>query len=144
MKKLSSLIGALLGILSLEFLFGMIANLYVEFPDTTDQQALIDASWKHWPVATHMILALGILLLALTVAILGLRTKQKAISAMSMIGFLSLVAAALGGDRFVRTQHEAWSLTMAIGFIVAMGVYGRLMALVQSKSAGMMQPTQKE
>lgn len=134
MKKMYNMLAAMLGLLSLEFLLGMISNLYVTFPDTTDQQALIDASWKHWATASHIILGVLIVLLSLMILVLGVRSKVRTISAMSVVGFLAILAAATGGDRFVRTQHDAWSLMMAIGFIVAMGVYGRLMAMVQEKA----------
>ncbi len=126
----------MLGLLSAEFLLGMLSNLYVEFPTTTDQQTLMDATWKHWQTASHAILGILIVLIGLWLVILSIKAKVRSVTVISVLAFLSLVLAAVGGDRFVRTQHNVWSLTMAVGFIVAMGLYGRLLALVQSATNG--------
>lgn len=124
MKSLTKMSGALMGLLSLQFILGMIANLYVEFPDTTDQAQLWQAAWSTWSVAAHMVVALLILVLGLVIAL-----RAKAGKVLAWLGFVGILVAALGGEEFVRLQTETWSLVMAFGFIAAMGLYGRFMAV---------------
>ena len=131
MNKISNLTAALLGLLSVEFVLGMISNLFVTFPDTTDQAQLMSASWHHWATASHIILGVGIVVLGFTVMIVSIQSKNRLLMMLGILGFTAILTAAVAGDRFVRTQHAAWSLTMAIGFIIAMGIFGRLMSLAK-------------
>lgn len=124
------MLSAMLGLLSLQFLLGIVANLYVTFPESTDKATLWHAAWSHWSTAAHAILGVLIVLLGLVVLIKAIRLRQGNFSALAIIGFIMLLVAAFGGEEFVSTQKDAYSLVMAIGFIVAMGIYGRLLAAV--------------
>lgn len=126
MQNITKLSGALMGLLSLQFLLGMIANLYVALPHSADQASNWNAAWSNWAVASHMVVAIAILILGLVIAF-----RSRAGKALAWAGLVFILVAAMGGEEFVRTQTETWSLVMAIGFIVAMGLYGRLMAIAQ-------------
>lgn len=121
---------AMLGLLSLQFLLGIISNLYFKFPDTTDQAQLWKAAWGNVATASHLIIGTVIVLLGLVMLIQALRSTQKIFSMLAIIAFVLVLLAAFGGEEFVRTQSDGYSVVMAVGFIGAMGVYGRLLATV--------------
>lgn len=126
-KSIQRLTQGLMVGLAFEFIFGMVANLFFEFPDTTNVQTLRDASLHNVWVATHIFLGLFLVLMGAFVLFRAYQMKNKKFIAMAGLGFISLLVAATGGDRFVNTQQEMWSLIMAIGFILSMAFYGQLM-----------------
>lgn len=117
----------MLGLLSLQFILGMISTLYTKFPETTDQAELWRAANSDWATLGHMIVGTLIVILGLVLVVKGAKLK-KPFSMLTLIAFVAVLIAAFGGEEFVRTQNDVYSMVMAVGFIVSMGVYGRLLA----------------
>jgi hypothetical protein len=115
--------GLLIG-LAIQYVFGMVVNLYYEFPDTTDAHALEQAAWSHWPLAVHMILAILLVISAIVFVVQAVRAKDKRWIMISSLGLIALALAGHFGDQFVRTQQEGYSFAMAMAFIVAAVAYG--------------------
>ncbi len=118
----------MLGLLSLQFILGAISNLYVKFPDTADQATLWHTANTNWMTLSHMIVGTVIVVLGLVILVKGIKLKQRMFSPLAIIALVAILVSAVGGEEFVRTQKDAFSLVMAFGFIVAMGLYGRLLA----------------
>ncbi len=121
--------------LPIQFILGMILNLYVKFPDTTDQAKLWDFARTNGLVLSHIILGLVLLVVSIILLIKIARYKMRPLTILATIGLLGILVAIYGGEEFVKTQSDAYSLVMALGFIVAGAVYGRLMgALMMARS----------
>lgn len=133
LHSFSILIAIVLGI---EFVFGMIVNLFVSIPSVllhpqglTLSISLIIAAlaWSITSGKLFLILhsTLGILLLGLSVFYLGVAHRAKAVGAI-LIGWLGLLAilfAALNGVLFLLAQQAINSIWMAAGFGVAIMLY---------------------
>ncbi len=115
--------GLTLGLV-LQYILGIIANLYAKFPDTTNRGDLWHAAWSNGIVAAHIILGLLMTLSSLIFLVRALRRNDKTWRWVAIIGFIAIWAAAFGGSQFVATQNDAYSLLMALGFLVAIVVYG--------------------
>ncbi len=135
LKSLSMMTSTMLGFLSLQFILGVLSALYVTFPDTTDQKTLMDFANQHWQTMSHFILGIILVLFGLWILIQAIRRKQKPFGIVATIAFIMVLVAGYGGDQFVRTQNDAYSVVMAVAFIIAMGLYGRLLAALMVAQA---------
>lgn len=117
----------MLFLLTLEFILGMLAALYVTFPTTSDQHRLWDYAWSDSITATHMVVAMILVVFGIYTLIRSIRLKRKSFLISSSIGLAAILLAAVGGERFVSTQSAGWSLLMALSFLLALSMYGRFL-----------------
>jgi O-antigen/teichoic acid export membrane protein len=115
-------IGLTIG-LALQYCLGMITNLFVEFPDTTNENTLWHAAWSHLPLALHIILGLFLLIGSVSLLIRSIKQKNKRWTTAALIGFVAILAAMMSGSLFVGSQKDVYSLSMALAFIVAVLAY---------------------
>jgi hypothetical protein len=115
---------ALLGMLILQYLFGMYASLFVHFPDTKNEVALWEFARVQWSVIIHIIIAAGLVLGGIVFLIRALRKKEKVWIIASSLGLFGLLIASFGGARFVPTQQGGYSYLMAVGFLLSFLSYG--------------------
>jgi hypothetical protein len=117
---------AILAVLALQFVAGMITNLYVEFPDSLPH----GSAWA-WAFARTSIIpvhvALGTLLLVLSLIAIELAwwADTRLGFASVLAGFLLIALAYLCGIWFLTYgQSNVSSLLMALGFMGAFVAYG--------------------
>ncbi len=129
-KRLNVLRGTFLVtliLLVIQYIFGMIVNLYVQFPST-----LIGgkAVWG-WAMSStlvvpiHALLGTVLLIAAIVALVLSIRIRRVPELLTSVLGFVMIVFAWLSGILFLSFgQQNGVSLQMAIGFIGAVIAYG--------------------
>ena len=124
-RALRMIVLATLVALIAEFVLGIIANLYVEFPNTITNGDAWNWSMTHSPVVLgHVIVGGTLVLLSLTAMVLSVVARRASGVVYSSLGFVLIVFAWLEGVAFLsHGQQNGSSLNMAIGFIGAIVVY---------------------
>lgn len=109
-------------LLVVQYIFGMIANLYVQLPAHADKN--LGLSHGGWIVWVHILL--GTLLVFGTIAlyIRAVKAKNKIWKISGGISSLSVILAWAYGDDFFVGQKNADSLAMSIFFIIALIALG--------------------
>lgn len=127
-NKLSKHALSILGLLTIQYAFGMIANLYVTFPANNTDYQQWEFAGTQFIVMAHIIV--GFLILFGTIALLvrAIRTNDKAWKTPSIVAVVSVVLAIMSGSEFISTQTQLYSLIMATLFLVisasiAWGIY---------------------
>ncbi|MGH7203495.1 MAG: hypothetical protein ACREHC_03570 [Candidatus Levyibacteriota bacterium] len=114
----------LIGMLSLQFLLGMFANLFIEFPEKASEKQLWAFTWTQIPLDLHIIIGLGLLIGAVVLFIKAIRQKNRQWLIASSIGGVAIVVADYTGASFISSQSDSYSFAMAVSFIVALLAYG--------------------
>ncbi len=124
-RRLRLVVQATLIALVAEFVLGMVANLYTQFPDTIANGDAWNWSMAHSPVVLgHVILGAGLVLLALTAVVLSIVVRRASGIVYSCLGFALILFAWRAGVAFLtHGQQNGSSLGMAVGFIGASVVY---------------------
>jgi len=70
-------------------------------------------------------IAIGLIILAGSIqyAAKTFIKKQKQLYAYGIVGLVGVLLALVGGEGFMETQNDAYSMLMSVGFIVAMVAY---------------------
>lgn len=128
-----SIIGTLVG-LGLEFLLGMIVNLYVQFPANSPNGNVFTWVTQHSTLTMiHILLGTVILVLGLFNLILTTSMQGKVAIITSIVGFVSILFSWGSGMAFLTNgQQNMMSLDMSIGFILSVFVYGYQLRLLRA------------
>lgn len=113
--------------LAVQFILGMANNLFGTFPATSDVLAALESGDQ--ALVAHMAVAFVLLALGVLVAVLGFRKPlPRKVAALGVAGVLSIFWAFESGIEFVLSGFGSnlWSFSMAVGFLVALAVYGFL------------------
>lgn len=127
-------------LLAVEFLLGMLVNLFVQIPTplpgTTPSNSGGLLQGLGWSLAQnsmpmlllHVVLGLVLVLISLVLIVLSIIDRQRRWVAASLIAAGGIIIATLSGAGFVDTGVAASSLVMSIGFLLslisyAMGLY---------------------
>jgi hypothetical protein len=113
-----------MGALVVQYLLGMYVNLFVPFPENATEGQLWAFSWSQPALAAHIVLAFLLSLGAIILCIRSVRSKSRVWIWSSFIGLIALLAAGFSGSRFIPTQTDAYSYSMALWFIAAFASYG--------------------
>ena len=105
------MIGITLVLLLAQFLLGTYVNLFVPAPN--GQPLLI----------AHIVVGTLLLVVALITTIVAVVGRRPAAAVLSVVGLGLLVAAWIGGIRFLGAGHSADSFLMAAGFVLAASSY---------------------
>ena len=105
--------------LIIQYLLGMITNLFVQFPDTKNEGKLWLYAWSQTSLALHIVLGILLLLGSVILLIRAFVRKDGAWILASTLGFLTILGSGIAGAIFVTKQSDVYSLAMALGFIVA-------------------------
>lgn len=122
--KLKKQATGILAILIIQYAFGMIVNLYIQFPQGKNEGQSWQFAWSQWPLAVHIILGIGLVIGSIALLIRAIRFKNTAWIRVAWIGVAGIFLAALGGSLFVPKQTAAYSLLMAASFLLAFAAYG--------------------
>ncbi len=118
----------MLALLVVQFILGMLANLYSKIP----QQKSYEVFHHFGFIVVHAYN--GVLLLALAIIFL-VQTVRKGGDRRPVIGGLANISIAfVCGEIFVVTQNDIWSLVMAIAFLGAFASYARIVFSERGKS----------
>lgn len=122
-RSLSMHAFGMIGVLALEYLFGMFTTLFVTFPQNEKEKQLWQFAWRQAPVAIHVIL--GFVLFAGTLALLirALVKKETQWIISGTIATISVFAAIIAGALFIPHQTDWYSFIMAVSFIIALLAY---------------------
>jgi hypothetical protein len=129
--KLARVRGAATGgvfMLILQFLLGIIYNLYGTAPTSTKAIGLFSNGW----LIVHEIMA--ILLLAATIGLVvqAIRTASGLAKGLSWVALISIVGAIGAGISFTRSGASGASLGMALAFALALWCYAVLLVRLPS------------
>jgi quinol-cytochrome oxidoreductase complex cytochrome b subunit len=125
----------LLSMLAIQFILGMILNLYVKLPKvhpgTTGNFFSRAVHSFGWAVTNgagialllHVIIAAGLLLGSLTLVFRAAAARSKPWLAVSIVGALAIITALTNGLAFIGYDNDTASFIMAIGFITATVAY---------------------
>jgi hypothetical protein len=121
--------------LVVQFLFGMLVNLFVQIPiplpgttPSTSRGFLQGLGWSLTQTSmpmllVHVVLGLVLVLVSLALLVLSIVARQGRWVAASLIAAVGIIIAALSGMGFVDTGVADGSLVMSIGFLLALGSY---------------------
>ena len=114
--------GMLVG-LSLQYILGMITNLFVKFPETGTASDFWGFVWRQGLIIAHIVIGTGLLFGAIGLVIRSVRGHQRGWIMSSGIGLVMVVLAYIGGVTFVPTQADGFSLLMALATLAAFLAY---------------------
>lgn len=121
-----------------QFILGMFANLFVQFPNSLPNGNAWSWAMSHSTVLyAHIVLGTAIVLLSLVLLGLSIAYRRAFVITLPILGLLMVILAWLSGDDFLaRGQQNTSSFTMAIGFIGALVFYmGEYYALLRHRSS---------
>jgi hypothetical protein len=119
--------------LIVQFILGMIYNLYGTAPTSTKSIGLFSSP----DLALHVILGILLFLAAIGSLVQALRVRHSLSIWLSAVGLLSILGAGLAGLGFAGSGAAGASLGMSLAFAVALACYVILVfALPSSASAG--------
>jgi uncharacterized BrkB/YihY/UPF0761 family membrane protein len=130
MSKVAIGASLMLGLLSIQYILGKLTNLYVSLPAVADTQERTKELFTNWQYAGHIIVGMLLVIVGILLVIHSFKKKHSGMKMLSIIGLLALMVASYGGKSYVSSYDSGDSLIMSLGFIVAMGVYGRFLSLV--------------
>jgi hypothetical protein len=105
--------------LIIEFILGMIYNLYGTAPTSTKSVGLFSS-----PVlALHVIVGILLVIAAVAQLIRAIGVRHKLTIWMSAVGLLSIIAGDFAGLGFTRSGAAGASLGMSLAFAVALACY---------------------
>lgn len=110
-------------VLAVQFIVGMYIALYVEFPENASVQAAWDFARGNGWILLHIALGLIILAGSIQYVVVAFMKKQKQLYGYGIVGLVSVLVALGGGEGFMSTQDDAYSMLMAVGFILAIVTY---------------------
>ncbi len=114
----------MIAMLAVQYILGMVNNLFVKFPDTTRPGLLWEFARSQAWIMVHMILGALLLINATVILVLAFRRNHPVWKSYSIAGLAGIALAFLSGIGFVTTQADPYSLLMALGFLLALVVYG--------------------
>jgi len=114
----------ILGVLVLQYLLGMFANLFVQFPDTTNERTLWKFAGNQVSITTHMVIGFLLIIGGIVLLMHSIIRKDKQWIIASSVGLFGLLAATFAGIQFIPTQQDGYSYAMAIAFIISFAAYG--------------------
>jgi hypothetical protein len=114
----------IMGILILQYLFGMAVNLFVQFPDSKNEGQLWEFAQSQWYLIVHIFFALGLLISGVVLLIRAIRRKDRNWIIAGGVGLFWILVAFMSGVQFVPTQQDVYSYVMAAAFILAVASYG--------------------
>jgi hypothetical protein len=134
------LVAIMLLLLALQFLLGMVVNLFVVIPTSHPgtnapeyfSGVAVGVAWAlghgDWWLRLHVLIGLLIVLDALTLIWLAVVSHRRAWIVASLVGGFGIFAAGFNGASFMNYGHNFSSLLMSIGFLLAvisyaLGVY---------------------
>jgi hypothetical protein len=134
-RRLSALTTLLLVLLQVQFLLGMAVNLFVKIPDShpgakpsgyftgAAQSVAWAATQGSLWLQLHAIFGLLLVLLALLLLTLALRSQRRSWIVACVFGLVGVLGGGFNGASFLNYHEDFSSLLMATGLAVATAAY---------------------
>lgn len=118
-------------LLSIEYLIGMVVNLYVQIPSIHPGAGAAEffsgvvqgVAWGlvqgPWALVIHVILGLLLGLASFILIGLAIASRHRIWIISSLLGWTGIVGAGFNGASFLNYGHDFSSLLMSIGFLLA-------------------------
>ncbi len=118
-------------LLSIEYLIGMVVNLFVQLPSAHPgagaaeffSGAVQGVAWGlvqgPWALVIHVTLGLLLGLASFILIGLAIASRQRLWIITSLLGWIGIVGAGFNGASFLNYGHDFSSLLMSIGFLLA-------------------------
>jgi hypothetical protein len=115
-----------LGALALEFMLGMYTALFVEFPETLAKgNAWAWSMSNSFVTMAHILLGTLLAVVSLSALGFGVAARNRAAIATSALGLATVGLSYMSGAIFLSDiAKDAYSFSMALGFLGAMVAYG--------------------
>ena len=114
----------MIGLLVIQYVLGMVTNLFMQFPDPSQADQVWAAARSQFPSAAHMVIGTLLLVSAVIFVINAARKNNRPWIVSSVVGLIGIVVAFYGGVMFTSSQVNVYSLIMALAFFVAFLAYG--------------------
>lgn len=114
----------MLALLVVQFILGMITNLFVKLPEDGQPNQVWAAANSQFPSASHIILGMLLLIVAIVIIVRAVMSKNRILLWSSIAGLASIVIAVYAGVVFTTGLSDTYSLVMSLGFIASMLAYG--------------------
>ncbi len=113
-------------ILVLQYVLGMLVNLYIQFPASLPEGNAWGWSFTHtFVTSSHIVIGTILIVVALVALVLSIRTRQAPEILAAVCGLIMIIYAWLSGASFLSNgQQSGASFQMALGFIGAIIAYG--------------------
>jgi hypothetical protein len=134
-RWLRPLAASALLLLAIQFLIGMLVNLFVIVPDqhpgTNAPEYFSGVArgvwWAlgngGWELQLHVVIGLLLALASIALIVLAIALRRRSWVIASILGWVGVFAAGFNGASFMNYGHEFSSLLMAIGFLLALISY---------------------
>lgn len=134
-RRYRVLLATILGLLGLQFLLGMLANLFVTVPTAHPgahaseyfSGVAQDVVWALGNAVAalrlHVIVGLLLFLAALWLLVLAIAARRRGRIVVAAVGLFGIWAAGMNGASFMNYFEDFSSLLMALGFMVAAIAY---------------------
>ncbi len=121
-RRFSNILSTLTLLLPLQFLLGIWVNLFVKVPDPAVRSFFISGGGIVLDI--HILNALTIATLSIVAIVLGKRLKSAGPFRLSIIATLFVILAIASGITFIFFgQNDAFSFTMALGFVFSVVIF---------------------
>jgi cation transport ATPase len=105
--------------LIIQFILGIIYNLYGTAPTSTKSIGWFSNGW----LALHVVLGILLLLAGIGLVVQAMRASNGLAKAMSWVGLAGIVGAFAAGSSFTHDGSNGASLGMSLAFAVALACY---------------------
>ena len=116
-------IGIIIG-LTVQYLLGMATNLFVQFPETANEQQLWEFAKKQLLLVAHIIIGFLLLIGGVVLLVRAVKHHDRNWIIAGSVGLIAIIAAILAGASFIPSQKDPFSYLMATSFMVALLAYG--------------------
>jgi hypothetical protein len=135
MRWVRALTTLVLLLLAIQFLAGMVVNLFVQLPGAhPGAQAgeyfsgvVQGVGWAlaagPLPLQVHVVLGLLLLVASLAILALAIVSRRRVWIVTTVLGWVGIMAAGFNGASFLNYGHDFSSLLMSIGFLLAVSAY---------------------
>jgi heme A synthase len=114
---------AIIVVLVFQYVFGMLANLFVKFPDSGNVSQYWEFARSQEIIDIHLLLGFGLLIAAVSLLVRSIIYKNQTWRTVSIVGVLAIAIAIYCGISFIPSQSDVYSLIMSLAFIAALVVY---------------------
>ena len=114
----------MIGLLVIQYALGMVTNLFVQFPQTSQEVQLWEFARTQLPAMAHIALGMLLFLSAIIFVVRAARKHSRRWILSSTVGLIAILTAIISGSAFISSQVDAYSLVMAQAFAVAFLAYG--------------------
>ncbi|HEX9057714.1 MAG TPA: hypothetical protein VF818_09295 [Ktedonobacterales bacterium] len=122
-------------VLALQFLVGMVVNLYVQIPAShpgtnapeyfsgVAQGVVWALSDGAWSLKLHAVVGLLLFIAAIVMLVFAIMLRRRAWIIATVVGLLGIMSAGFNGASFMNYGHDFSSLIMSTGFLIAVIAY---------------------